>query len=148
MEEKLQPAMRSNTYLTLAWQFSLSLALCVAAVGCAPSESPSRMTCRVLIDGVPALEVRVVLLRIDQGAYTPVLDGIADSSGSIALKQIDGAELPSEETELVAMIEAIGGDWQLNAPWSDPKKTPLKVKWPATSPQIEIAIPKKAIRSI
>ena len=106
------------------------------------------MTCQVLIDGVAALEVRVVLLRFDQGTYTPVLDGIADSSGSIALKQIDGAELPSEETELVAMIEAIGGDWQLNSPWSDPKKTPLKVKWPTTSPQIEIAIPKKAIRSI
>ena len=128
----------------------LALALCATLGGCAKPAVVDPLTCRVLIDGVPALEVRLVLMRTDQGAPKPVLEGIADASGTIAMKFVEGAELPSDAMlELTAMIESVGsGEWQLNAPWSDPVKSPLKVKWPAGPERVDLALPKKAIRSI
>lgn len=126
------------------------MAICLAHAGCAKPQAASPLACRVLIDGVPALEVRLVLLRLDQGELKPVLEGIADSSGTIAMNRIDGAELPNDsQFELTVLIESVGsGDWQLNKPWSDPKKTPLKVKWPPGQERQDISLPKKAIRSI
>ncbi len=51
----------------------------------------------------------------------------ADSSGTIAMKLIEGAELPDGEAEFVARIESIGsGEWQLNTPWSDPPRQLLR----------------------
>lgn len=65
------------------------------------------------------------------------------------MKLVQGADSPGhEELELSAMIESRNGDWQLNAPWSDPKKTPLKVKWSMSTERLDIPLPKKAIRSI
>jgi hypothetical protein len=127
-----------------------AIALCTTLLGCAKPIVADPMTCRVLIDGVPALEVKLVLMRSDQGAPKPFLVGIADASGTIAMKFVEGVELPSEGTvELTALVESIGsGDWQLNAPWSDPAKSPLKVKWPAGPERVDIVLPKKAIRSI
>ncbi len=96
------------------------------------------------------LEVRLVLMRSEQGELQTVLEGIADVSGNIVLMQIEGTELPSDqETELIAIVESVGsGEWQLNKPWSDPKTTPLKVNWPAGVEKLDIQLPKKAIRSI
>ena len=146
----MRTPMRSSTNSLFKWWIGLVIVACATSSGCAPRELPSPLTCRVLVDGVPALEVRLVLLRSDQGELKPVLEGTTDVSGTIAMKWIAGAELQSEtEIELVAMIESIGsGDWQLNTPWSDPKKTPLKVKWPVGSEQLDIHLPKKAIRPI
>lgn len=128
----------------------LALALCATLWGCAKPTVADPLTCRVLIDGVPALEVRLVLMRADQGAPKPVLEGIADANGTIAMKFVEGAELPSDAVlELTAMIESVGsGEWQLNVPWSDPVKSPLKVKWPAGPERVDIVLPKKAIRTI
>jgi hypothetical protein len=128
----------------------LAIVLCTTLLGCAKPIVADPLTCRVLIDGVPALEVRLVLMRFDQGAPKPVLEGIADASGTIAMKLVEGAELPSDAAlELTALVESVGsGDWQLNAPWSDPAKSPLKVKWPAGPERFDILLPKKAIRSI
>ncbi len=119
--------------------------LCAALWGCAKPTAADPLTCRVLIDGVPALEVRVVLMRVDQGAPKPFLEGIADASGTIAMKFVEGVELPSEGTvELSALVESVGsGDWQLNAPWSDPVKSPLKVKWPAGPERLDSCFPRK-----
>jgi hypothetical protein len=128
----------------------LVLATCTVSLGCAPREPDCRVACRVLVDGTPALEVRLVLLRPDQSEFKPVLEGISDSGGDIAMRFVDGAELPSgTEFELTAVIESVGsGDWQVKTPWSDPKKTPLKVKWPPSSGRLDIELPKKAIRPI
>lgn len=129
---------------------ALVLVMCAIQVGCTQRQSPNLLTCRVLVDGIPALEVHLVLLRSDQGELQPVLAGIADASGNIPLKLVEGAELPSDkELELIATIESVGSsEWQLNKPWSDPKTTPLKVKWPTGAEQLDIQLPKKAIRSI
>ena len=140
-------------FKTIEWNvglFGFAIALCTTFTGCAKPEIKSPMTCRVLIDGVPALEVRLVLLRSDQGEPKPVLEGISDSGGTIAMRLVEGAELPSDASlELTALIESVGsGDWQLNAPWSDPKKTPLKVKWPTSPERLDIPLPRNAIRSI
>ncbi len=126
------------------------LMLCTTFFGCAqPAPAPTLLNCRVMVDGVPALEIRLVLLRLEQDGYKPVLDGVADGNGTIAMKLVDGAKLPDGETEFVAMIESVGsGEWQLNAPWSDPKKSPLKIKWPANSERVDLTLPKNAIRSI
>lgn len=128
----------------------LAIALCTTLWGCAKSTVADPLTCRVLIDGVVALEVRLVLMRVDQGAPKPVLEGISDANGTIAMKFITGAELPNDASlELTALVESIGsGDWQLNTPWSDPAKSPLKVKWPAGPERLDIVLPKKAIRTI
>lgn len=128
----------------------LAIALCTTLSGCAKPVVAETLTCRVLIDGVPALEVRLVLMRSDQGAPKPVLEGISDSSGTITMKLVEGAELPSDAPlELTALVESVGsGDWQLIAPWSDPAKSPLRVKWPAGPERLDIVLPKKAIRSI
>lgn len=124
--------------------------LIAVQAGCAQRSAPSPLTCRVLVEGVPILEVRLVLMRSEHGDLQPVLEGIADANGSIALNLVDGVELPSDkELELVARIESVGsGEWQLNKPWSDPKSTPLKVKWPTGVEQLDLQLPKKAIRSI
>ncbi len=128
----------------------LVTAVCATSLGCAHRESVTPLTCRVLIDGLAALEVRLVLMRVDHSELKPVLEGVSDPSGVIALKWVEDARLPSDtELELVVMVESIGsGDWQLNSPWSDPKKSPLKVKWPSGSDHIDIPLPKKAIRAI
>ncbi len=141
--------MHSSRYPLSALWATVLFAACAANTGCASRESANAMTCRVLIDGVPALEVRLVLLSSDNGQWKPVLEGTADFSGTIVLKWIKGVELPKDkETELIAMIESVGsGDWQLKKPWSDPKTTPLKIKWPA-GPKLDIQLPQKAVRSI
>ena len=95
------------------------------------------MTCRVLIDGVPALEVRLVLLRSDQGEPKPVL------RGHRGFRRNDRDEVGRRGRvakrcgiELTALIESVGsGDWQLNAPWSDPKTNAAEsevASWPRT----------------
>ncbi len=136
--------------LTARWLTALVLALCALQSGCTQRQSPSVLTCRVLVDGIPALEVRLVLMQSDQGGLQPVLEGIADPSGNIAMMLVEGVELPSDkELELIAMVESVGSsEWQLNKPWSDPTTTPLKIKWPAGVEQLDIQLPKKAIRSI
>lgn len=149
MEAKLSATTRSRTTERAISLSALVSALCITLIGCAKPERASPLQCRVLIDGAPALEVRLVLMRIDQGAPKPLLEGIADSGGTIAMKLVQGADSPGhEELELSAMIESRNGDWQLNAPWSDPKKTPLKVKWSMSTERLDIPLPKKAIRSI
>ncbi len=141
---------RSNIGVRRTYQVLVTVGLCVALLGCTQPAVTNPVTCRVLIDGIPALEVRLVLMRLDQGKPKPVLEGIADASGTIAMNWVQGADLPSNTTaELTALVESVGsGDWQLNAPWSDPTKSPLKIKWPVGPERLDIVLPKKAIRTI
>ncbi len=95
----------------------------MSLIGCAKPELGSPLQCRVVIDGVPALEVRLVLMRIDQGVPKPLLEGIADSGGTIAMKLVQGADPPGhEELELTAMIESRNGDGNSTRPGPIPRK--------------------------
>jgi hypothetical protein len=80
MEGKLTTMTRCKQFDGITLFTGLAFALCGTLGGCAKPSTADPLTCRVMIDGVPALEVRLVLMRADQGAPRPILEGIADGS--------------------------------------------------------------------
>ena len=130
------------------WQASAVLVASLMA-SCHPAPASSPLTCRVLIDGQPAA-VQLTLCANAGDKHEQLLVGVADSSGSIVMHMIDGKQLPKQaDLELRAVVESIGaGDWTIASPWNDPTKTPLKVKWPRNTNQVDIQLPKNAIKPI
>jgi hypothetical protein len=97
--------------------------------------------CRILIDGQPAQDVRVVLAsKTDVSSGT--LEGVTDHAGVAAMKLIGS---PPPSGELRAYVESLG-DWHIIKPWSDPKQSPLTATWNGDATLIEIEVPKKAVK--
>lgn len=124
-------------------------ALSVIGLGCSgPAAGElSYGQCRVLIDGQPAAEVRVVLAAKDSGA-TGLLEGVTDHLGVAEMHLLPGVQIPGRGTmELRAAVESLG-DWHIAKPWSDLDKSPLQVTWPAEAGPVTIEVPKKAVKPL
>ena len=133
-----------TTHLRLA----LAMVVCGGA-GCQPAPSVSPLSCKVLIDGQPAM-VQLTLLAASDGSNEPLLVGSADATGLIGMSVVEGKQLPEgTDIEFRAVVESIGsGDWTIASPWNDRAKSPLKVKWSRGTKQLDIQLSKKAIKPI
>lgn len=114
--------------------------------GCSSQpEEIALFDCKILIDGMPAPDVRV-LLTAKAGQQDPCeLVGVTDHLGVAGMKLTPGSA-PPRGTEMVlrASLESLG-DWGIREPWSSPEKSPLDVTWRGDGSPLEISLPRKAV---
>ena len=132
------------------WSTALVFGSFVAGAGCqsqpaASTDAVFKVT--VTLAGEPVQDVRVALLPQTRPEAGIVLEGITDATGVAGMMLTGRAELPVEPTAYAVVCESLG-DWQIAPPWSDAERTPLVLTWPVESAGLEVALPKRAARSL
>jgi len=121
--------------------------LCVSGCKNYDITDPAVFECRVIVDGHPTQDVRVVLMP-KVPSNDGRLEGITNHAGVAAMQQVSGTRLALDGSfELRAAVESLG-DWHIAKPWSDIDRSPLFVNWTPGATRIDIDLPKKAVKSL